>query len=116
MRRTAWHAGIVDSAQSHASFESAIDRATLEALHRATDDPQWSYRISWLSAASPAEWHQATTGRGGRIANNEHREKGSNGTIPPELAPLNNLRELDLRENRLRRRAGLRTARRSGGH
>ena len=69
--------------------EPATDRA---ALYRSAYGLEWRRGTNWLSAASLAAWHGATTDRGGPPADSE------------------------LRGDRPSRRADLRTARGSDGH
>ena len=88
------------------------DRAALVALYHATDGPNWVNNENWLADAPLGVWYGVgTDGRGrvvrlnlGGIWNPEERTYDSNnlsGPIPPELASLTNLRDLNLSDNAL---------------
>ncbi len=77
------------------------DRDVLVALYDATDGPNWNNNRNWLSDEPIRFWHGVTAdGRGKVIELNLH-ENNLNGTIPPEIGQLTELRSLVLRANEL---------------
>ena len=75
----------------------ADDRAALAALYHATDGPNWRDNTNWLSD-SP-EWYGVRTDREGRVTHVELWENQLTGELPPELADLTRLEDLDFRGN-----------------
>ena len=77
------------------------DRATLVALYESTDGPNWKDNHNWLSKAPISEWFGVNTDDNGRVVGLDLVFNQLNGSIPPELSNLANLRELVLRHNQL---------------
>ena len=77
------------------------ERATLIALYRATDGPNWAQNTNWLSDAPVGEWHGVTTDSGGRVTKLELGDNRLSGQLPAKLGSLSELRVLSLGGNRL---------------
>ena len=77
------------------------ERATLIALYRATDGPNWAQNTNWLSDAPVGEWHGVTTDSGGRVTKLELGANRLSGQLPAKLGSLSELRVLTLGGNRL---------------
>ena len=77
------------------------DREVLEALHQATDGPNWSNRTHWLSAAPLSEWFGVATDGSGRVTSLALGNNRLSGTIPPSLGQLTRLQGLNLGANQL---------------
>ena len=77
------------------------DRDVLGQLYRATDGPNWADSDNWLTDRSLGEWHGVEVDDSGRVVGIRFADNSLAGSIPPELADLANLEELDLRGNEL---------------
>ena len=77
----------------------AIDRASLVALHNATDGPNWHTSTNWLSARPLQEWYGVTTGSDGRVTGLDLTSNSLRGTLPSALGSLTNLEYLELYNN-----------------
>ena len=88
------------------------DRASLAALHAATDGPNWADDENWLGDAPLGAWRGVETDAFGRVARldlggrrdaetGEWVSHGLRGPIPPELGSLTGLTSLNLRANAL---------------
>ena len=88
------------------------DRATLAALHAATDGPNWADDVNWLGDRPLGEWRGVETDAFGRVVRldlggrqdgetGEWVSHGLRGPIPPELGSLSGLTSLNLRANAL---------------
>ena len=84
--------------------------AALVALYNATDGPNWVDNTNWLSDAPLGEWYGVETDVSGRVVRLDVSGRveegvliphGLSGSIPPEIASLSSLRELDLSSNSL---------------
>lgn len=80
---------------------SDSDRAVLTALYNATNGPNWTNNMNWLSERPLGEWHGVTTGAGGRVTALELTYNKLNGPIPAELGSMEKLEKLDFHFNRL---------------
>ena len=74
----------------------ATDRMALEAFFHATDGPNWYVNTGWLTPAPLGEWDGVETDADGRVTALGLVDNDLDGTIPPELGRLTNLRELRL--------------------
>ena len=81
--------------------EGMTDREVLEALYHATGGPDWINRTNWLSDAPLSEWFGVVTDGSGRVTRLTLPGNQLSGAIPPELAGLTDLQELDLNGNQL---------------
>ena len=70
------------------------DRDALAALYHATEGDNWINNYNWLSDAPLDSWFGVTTDGDGRVIEIDLRENGLNGTIPPELGDLAELKTL----------------------
>ena len=77
------------------------DREVLVRLYNATGGPGWSNSSNWLSDAPLGEWYGVTADEDGRVLELRLRVNNLRGSLPSELANLENLRVLDLNENRV---------------
>ena len=77
------------------------DREALAALYHATDGDNWINNYNWLSDAPLDSWFGVTTDGDGRVIEIDLRENGLNGTIPPELGDLAELKTLIFLNNEL---------------
>lgn len=86
------------------------ERAALVALYEATNGPNWVDNTNWLSDAPLEEWYGVETDVSGRIVSLDLSGRveegvliphGLSGPIPPEIASLGSLQELDLSSNSL---------------
>ena len=77
------------------------DREVLIALYNATDGPNWSNNINWLSDVPLGEWNGVYIDDDGRVVALELRDNQLSGEIPGELVNLANLEYLGLADNQL---------------
>ncbi len=76
-----------------------LDRQALVAIFDATGGPNWKKSTNWLTDEAIGEWHGVSTDTGGRVAGLRLVDNGLNGAIPPEIAILTNLEDLQLADN-----------------
>ena len=76
-----------------------LDRQALVAIFDATGGPNWKKSTNWLTDEPIGEWHGVSTDTGGRVAGLRLVDNGLNGAIPPEIAILTNLEDLQLADN-----------------
>ncbi len=76
------------------------ERAVLEALYHNTGGPNWARSDNWLSARPLGDWHGIRTDPEGRVVAVHLGINELEGSIPPELGYLDQLRGLDLSSNR----------------
>ena len=81
--------------------DASPDRSALEAFYRATDGPNWTINVRWLSDRPVGEWYGVTTDDEGRVTRLELGGNDLAGTIPSELGDLSNLTHLNLAFNEL---------------
>lgn len=81
-------------------FEAA-NRAALVALYEATNGEGWHNNEGWLLDMPLDQWHGVFTDYLGNVTDLILLENNLNGTIPPEIGRLAELRTLDLRGNAL---------------
>ena len=75
--------------------------SALAALYKATNGANWENNTNWLNYDVPlGEWYGVETDRDGRIIGLSLSENGLEGSLPPELGKLANLRSLDLSSGR----------------
>ena len=78
------------------------DRAALVALYNATDGPNWTNSVNWLTEAPLGRWEGVTTDAAtGRVVGLDLLRNNLTGPIPPELGNLASLERLWLWENQL---------------
>ena len=77
------------------------DRDVLVALYNATDGPNWKNNTNWLSDEPIRFWHGVTADRRGKVLELHLHENNLNGTIPPEIGELTELRSLALSANEI---------------
>ena len=82
------------------ALSQSIDRSALEALYHATDGPNWTNSDGWLSDQPLDEWYGVTAYES-RVVELRLVDNGLSGTLPLEIAQLDQLRALDLRWNQL---------------
>ena len=71
------------------------------ALYEATNGPNWTNNINWLTDKPLSEWFGVTTDTNGRVIKIGLTHNQLSGEIPSGLAYLSNLRELWLDQNQL---------------
>ena len=76
-----------------------LDRQALVAIFDATGGPNWKKSTNWLTDVPIGEWYGVGTDSGGRVAGLRLVDNGLNGAIPPEIAILTNLEDLQLADN-----------------
>ena len=76
-----------------------LDRQALVAIFDATGGPNWKKSTNWLTDEPIREWYGVGTDSGGRVSSLELVDNGLNGAIPPEIAILTNLEDLQLADN-----------------
>ena len=79
----------------------SLDREPLISLYRATDGPNWTRNLNWLSERPIRQWHGVRVDGRGRVTELILPDNGLIGKIPPELGELTHLERLDLAMNRL---------------
>ena len=77
------------------------DREVLEILYDATGGPNWNDGTNWTSSAPLGEWHGVTTDADGRVTALNLYNNGLAGPLPPALANLRSLDQLELSRNGL---------------
>ena len=77
------------------------DREILGALYHATDGPNWENSDDWVTDAPLEHWHGVETNAEGRVTSLDLRRNGLEGSIPPELGSLAELKTLILFLNNL---------------
>ena len=82
-------------------FTDDTETAALIALFRATDGDNWDDNANWLSAASIGEWAGVTTNSSGSVTELDLSDNNLTGTLPPDLAELDDLEVLLLHDNQL---------------
>ena len=75
-------------------------RVILAALYEATDGPNWTNSLNWLTDAPLEDWHGVDTDASGRVTRLYFRGNGLAGPIPSELGSLSSLRRLHLDRKR----------------
>ena len=86
----------VACAQENPSPAGSSDRATLMALHNATDGSNWANNTNWLSDRPLGEWHGITTDANGRVTELNLPDNWLSGSIPPRLGGLSHLLVINL--------------------
>ena len=76
-----------------------LDRQALVAIFDATGGPNWKRSTNWITDEPIGEWYGVGTDSGGRVTGLELVDNGLNGAIPPEIAILTNLEDLQLADN-----------------
>ena len=99
------------SDDAHVTVAINPDRAALVALYEATGGSNWLNNENWLTDAPLGTWYGVDTDAAGRVVRlvlrgfivrpRVHQSHGLTGTLPPELADLAHLEELDLAYNNL---------------
>ena len=79
-------------------FTDDTETAALIALFRATDGDNWDDNANWLSAASIGEWAGVTTNSSGSVTELDLSDNNLTGTLPPDLAELDDLEVLLLHD------------------
>ena len=92
---------LLTSGNAYAQNSVEADRAALVALYNATDGPNWTARINWLSNELLSEWYGVTTDANGRVTNLNLGSNELTGSIPTELDQLTQLQMLNLHRNQL---------------
>ena len=78
-----------------------IARDILVTLYHATNGPGWANNGNWLTNADLGQWYGVSVGDDGSVTGLVLENNQLTGHIPPELAGLSNLAELDLSRNQL---------------
>ena len=91
----------MSAAYASAQDGGATDRAVLEALYDATGGPSWTDSTNWKTDAPLGEWHGVTTDADGSVTRLNLESNELSGPIPPDLAGLAKLQELQLYGNAL---------------
>lgn len=76
-----------------------LDVSALTAFYNSTDGPNWTNDENWLSDASLNDWFGVTTDDTGRVRGLDLADNNLRGSLPPEIAGLSNLRDLNLSGN-----------------
>ena len=97
----AWLAGIQGKSGVENCVTASPDRAALVALYNATNGPNWTTRINWLSDRPIGEWYGVTTDLSDRVTGLVLQSNQLSGSIPSELRDLSNLQRLWLNGNSL---------------
>lgn len=77
------------------------ERRALTALFEAAGGTSWLYDRKWLSDSRVGAWHGVATYNDGRVAHVSLDRNGLNGSIPPELAELEEVNTIELSANSL---------------
>lgn len=77
------------------------DREVLEILYEMTGGADWTRNANWLSDRPLGEWHGVKTNGEGRVVELGLFGNNLKGRIPPDLAHLSMLRDLNISWNRL---------------
>ena len=77
------------------------DRDALVALYNATDGPNWSKSLNWLTDMPLDTWYGVTTDEGGRVTELSLQDNRLGGQLTAELINLSNLTALRLVGNEL---------------
>ncbi|MYI07172.1 MAG: hypothetical protein F4059_07635, partial [Gemmatimonadetes bacterium] len=96
-----WLAGISSHEGTGTECSPPSDREVLEILFDATGGTDWTNATSWLTDEPLGDWSGVTTDSDGRVVALELSGNNLSGGFPPEIADLDQLRELDLVFNRL---------------
>ena len=78
---------------------SDLDVEALTVFYNSTDGPNWTNNENWLSDAPLNDWFGVTTDEIGRVEGLELPSNNLSGAVPPEIADLTNLRDLNLSLN-----------------
>ena len=78
------------------------DRAALVAFYDSTHGDSWDDNTNWLSDQPLATWHGISINSNGRVQGISLVENGIQGTLPPEIGVLTNLKWLFLNGNEIR--------------
>lgn len=73
--------------------------AALTSLYNATDGTNWSNSENWLSQQPPGDWYGVSTDNTGQVVGLDLADNNLNGSLPPILAILSDLRSLNLSGN-----------------
>ena len=82
--------------------EADLMRGALVALYESTGGPNWKQSDNWLSDAPLEDWYGVSTDSEGSVTRLVLVDNGLEGTIPPEVVHLKDLREMWLYSNELR--------------
>ena len=94
-------AGSVSSTATVTVMDDSRDREALIALYNSTDGPNWKVSTNWLSEEPLGLWHGVSTGAEGRVTELILTRNNLKGSIPPDIARLQNLTDLNLAVNLL---------------
>ena len=83
------------------AWQPVAERAALEALHSATDGPNWRARPGWPSDSPLRDWYGVATDDFGNVVGLDLSHNFLGGTIPSELAGLSGIEALELDGNQL---------------
>lgn len=75
------------------------DEFALTAFFEATNGELWATSTNWVTDAPLSEWYGVELNEDGRVRLIDLIENSLTGTIPPEIAKLNELEELHLEKN-----------------
>ena len=78
------------------------DRTALVAFYNSTHGDSWDDNTNWLSDQPLATWHGISINSNGRVQGISLVENGIQGTLPPEIGDLTNLKWLFLNGNQIR--------------
>ncbi len=91
-----WLSGISDN-QVVRCGDSTV--AALTSFYNGTDGPNWYNRQNWLSRMPSGDWHGVSTDDNGLVTALNLADNNLNGSLPPILAILTELRSLNLSGN-----------------
>lgn len=77
------------------------DRDALVALYNGTGGPDWIIQTNWLSDLPLRDWHGVSLNDDGRVEELHLFDNNLKGSLPAEIAKLEELRKLVLRNNEL---------------
>ena len=96
-----WLASIPSQEGTSLECSPLSDREVLEILYETTGGANWTQNANWLSDRPLGEWHGVTTNGEGRVVGLSLYGNNLKGRIPPDLAHLSMLRDLNISWNRL---------------
>ncbi len=92
-------AGIASATANITVMGPNPDREVLIAFYNATSGVEWTNSRNWLSEAPLGAWHGVTTNVNEEVIHLNLKNNNLQGTIPPELEQLSNLKSLVLSGN-----------------
>ncbi len=95
----AWLSTLKEHDVNRAPSCSDLEIEALTAFYNSTGGPDWTNNENWLSQAPLRDWHGVTTDGIGRVRGLNLANNNLSGALPPEIADLTGLRNLNLSRN-----------------